>query len=76
MTFNINDITMAEWCYDAALAVHADMKSYMGGLLTMDKGETKKMKQKINAKDSTEAELASAKYFLSHFLLTNDFLKQ
>ena len=43
-------MTMAD--YDADFAVHVDMKSHTGGVLTMGKGEiqTISMKQMINKK--------------------------
>ena len=47
------------WSVDAAFAVHKDMRSHTGAALTMGKGALLSMslKQKINTKSSTEAEL-------------------
>ena len=44
---------------DATFAVHEDMRSHTGAALTMGKGALLSMslKQKINTKSSTEAEL-------------------
>ena len=47
------------WSVDASFAVHQDMRSHTGAALTMGKGSLISMsvKQKINTKSSTEAEL-------------------
>jgi hypothetical protein len=47
------------WSVDASFAVHKDMRSHTGALLTMGQGALISMssKQKINTKSSTEAEL-------------------
>ena len=57
LTLKINYITMAELYTDAAFVVHTDMKSHMGGVLDIGKGETQMipMNLKINTKSSTEA---------------------
>jgi hypothetical protein len=53
---------------DASYAVHPDMKSHTGGLMSMGTGGLicKSSKQKLNTKSSTEAELVGASdYFLT-----------
>ena len=47
------------WSVDASFAVHKDMRSHTGAVLTMGQGALMSMsiKQKINTKSSTEAEL-------------------
>ena len=47
------------WSVDASFAVHQDMRSHTGAALTMGKGSLISMsvKQKINTKSSTKAEL-------------------
>ena len=47
------------WAVDASFAVHGDFRSHTGALLTLGKGAAmaSSMKQKINSKSSTEAEL-------------------
>jgi hypothetical protein len=47
------------WAVDASFAVHGDFRSHTGALLTFGKGAAMafSMKQKINSKSSTEAEL-------------------
>ena len=48
-----------KWSVDASFAVHKDMRSHTGAVLTMGQGALLSMslKQKINTKSSTEAEL-------------------
>ena len=47
---------------DAAFTVHENMKSHTGYTMTLGKGEvlSKPIKQKLNTKHSTEAELVAA----------------
>ena len=47
------------WYVDASFAVHTNMRSHTGAMLTMGQGAIMSMstKQKINTKSSTEAEL-------------------
>ena len=58
---------VADWYSNADFAVHADIKSHTGGVLTMGKGETQTIptKQNINTKFSTEEELVAANYVWS-----------
>jgi hypothetical protein len=55
-------IVMCKWHLDAAFAVHKDMKSHTGAVLTLGKGAVKTIsaKQKLNTRSSTEAELVAA----------------
>ena len=54
LTLKINDTTMADLYDDADFAVHADMKSRRGGVLTTGKGAiNKSINQKINQNIST-----------------------
>jgi len=51
-----------KWHADSAFAVHDDMRSQTGGVLTLGKGAAQSLssKQKINARSSTEAKLVAA----------------
>ena len=53
---NKNTLT---WYIDVSLAVHANMKSHTGLILTMGKGEIicSSTKQKVNSQSSTESDL-------------------
>ena len=64
---NLNDAT---WWADAAFAVHPDMKSHTGGLLSYGKGaiHTVSRKQKLNTKSSTQAKIVGADDGLNNLL--------
>ncbi len=54
-----DDLTSLETWADALYAVHVDMKSHTGGAVSLGTGValSKSLKQKLNTKSSTEAEL-------------------
>ena len=56
---------MCTWV-DASYAVHPDMKSHTGGVISFGRGAlfSKSTKQKLNTKSSTEAELVGASDYL------------
>ncbi|KAI2493969.1 Reverse transcriptase (RNA-dependent DNA polymerase) [Fragilaria crotonensis] len=62
---------------DASYAVHPDMKSHTGGLLSFGTGGLvcKSGKQKLNTKSSTEAELVGASDYLPNLMWVHNFLK-
>ena len=68
---------MVSWWADAAFAVHPDMKSHTGGIMSLGKGAVQSIstKQKLNTKSSTEAELVGADDVLSHILWTKHFME-
>jgi hypothetical protein len=51
-----------KWSVDASFAIHKDMRSHTGAVLSLGQGALMSMslKQKINTKSSTEAELVGA----------------
>ena len=59
LTLESDGIEKVKWWVDAAFAVHHDMKSHTGGMMSMRRGAlySTSSKQKINAKSSNEAEL-------------------
>jgi hypothetical protein len=61
---------------DAAFAVHQDMKSHTGSILTLGRGaaNTFSSKQKLNTKSSTESELVGADDVVPLALWTRNFL--
>ena len=63
---------------DASYAVHNDMKSHTGGLMTMGLGiiQGKATKQKLNTKSSTEAELVGASDYIPWTVWTKWFLEE
>lgn len=68
---------VVKWWVDAAFAVHADMRSQTGGMMTMGRGAfySGSTKQKLNTKSSTEAELVGVNDFMAQVLWTRYFLE-
>ena len=67
---------MRSWV-DAAFAVHPDMKSHTGGVMSFGTGGIicKSTKQKLNTKCSTEAEFVGASDYLPNTLWVKMFLE-
>jgi len=63
---------------DASFAVHGDMKSHTGGVISLGKGPiyVKSSKQKLMSKSSTEAELIGVSDMLPQVIWTRAFLAQ
>jgi hypothetical protein len=61
---------------DASYAVHGDMKSHTGGVISFGRGAvlSKSSKQKLNTRSSTEAELVGASDYLPSTIWTKYFL--
>ena len=77
-TLEADNTNIINWYADAAFAVHPDLKSHTGGVMTMGKGaiQTMSMKQKLNTKSSTEAELVGADDVVNQILWTKYFLEE
>jgi hypothetical protein len=67
---------MQTWI-DAAYAVHQDMKSHTGGAISFGRGAIlcKSIKQKLNTKSSTEAELVGVSDYLPNTIWVRFFLE-
>ena len=63
---------------DASYAVHPDMKSHTGGVMSFGTGGfiCKSSKQKLNTNSSTEAEVAGASDYIPNTLWTQMFLAE
>lgn len=59
LTLEADSLNLIKWFIDMSFAVHADMRSHTGGMMTMGKGciYGNSSKQRLNTKSSTEAEL-------------------
>ena len=65
------------WYIDAAFAVHNDMKSHTGAVMTMGLGaaNAQSSKQKLNTKSSTESEFVAVDDVISQVIWTKYFLE-
>jgi hypothetical protein len=77
-TLEADDLEKMRTWVDASYAVHPDMKSHTGGLMSFGTGGLlcKSTKQKLNTKSSTEAELVGASDYLPNTLWVKMFLKK
>ena len=77
LTLEADNTHIIKWWVDASFAVHPDMKSHTGGLMTMGKGAVygTSTRQKINTKSSTEGELVPVNDVLPQILWTCHFLE-
>jgi len=69
-------LTCATDAKERQYAVHPDMRSHMGIIMTLGKGTTysASTKQKLNTKSSTEAELVAIDDAMAQILWTRHFL--
>jgi len=77
MTLSASDLGKIYWYVDASFAVHHDMRSHTGVVMTMGKGAVISMsvRQKINTKSSTEAELVGVDDAMSQIVWTRNFME-
>ena len=72
-----NNLHMMKTWMDAAYAVHHDMKSHTGGVMSFGTGvlNAKSAKQKVNTKSSTEAELVGSSDYIPWTIWVKRFMK-
>ena len=77
LTLEADEVSIIKWWVDASFAVHPDMKSHTGGIMTLGKGAIygTSTRQKINTKSSTEAELVGVNDVMPQVLWTRYFLE-
>jgi len=77
LTIEATDPGKIRWYADASFAVHHDMRSHTGVVMTMGKGAVLSMstRQKINTTSSTEAELVGVADAMPSILWTRQFLE-
>jgi hypothetical protein len=76
-TLGADDMGKIRTWVDASYAVHPDMKSHTGGIISLGTGGImcKSTKQKLNTKSSTEAELVGASDYLPNTIWVKLFLE-
>jgi hypothetical protein len=77
LTLEADDTHVIKWWVDAAFAVHKDMRSQTGVTMTMGKGSVyaSSLRQKLNTRSSTEAELVGVDDAMGMILWTRLFLQ-
>ncbi len=75
-----NSINIIYTWVDTSYVVHLDMRSHTGGCVGVGEGKgvvhTQSVKQKLNTKSSTEAELVAASNYLPQSIWTHMFLEK
>ena len=76
LTLSSNNTNIVKWCVGGSYAVHKDIKSHTGGIMTLGKGCVygTSIRQKLNIKSSTELELVATVDVLPQIVWTSYFL--
>jgi hypothetical protein len=76
LTLEADDTKIVKWWVDAAFAVHSDMRSQTGATMSLGRGSvySSSLRQKLNTRSSTEAELVGVDDVMSMVLWTQLFL--
>ena len=77
LIMSMDNTNTIKWYIDVAYAVHPDMRSHTGAIMTLGKGAVCSIssKQKVNARSSTEAELIGVDDVISTVLWTKLFME-
>jgi hypothetical protein len=77
LTLEADNLQVVKWWVDASFAVHPDMKSHTGGAMSLGKGAVygASIRQKLNTRSSTEAELVGVNDLMPQVLWTKYFLE-
>jgi hypothetical protein len=77
LTLEADDMHVIKWWIDGSFAVHPDMKSHTGATMSMGKGSaySTSIRQRMNTKSSTEAELVGVDDVMPQVLWTKYFLE-
>ena len=78
LTLSVDSLTRVMWWVDASFAVHPDMRSHTGAVMSMGDSAIISMskKQKLNTRSSTEAELVGVDDAMNLILWMKLFLKE
>ena len=76
LTLEATQTNIIKWWVDASFAVHPDMRSHTGGVMTLGRGAvySTSTRQKINTRSSTESELVAVNDVMPQILWTRRFL--
>ncbi|MEN9849167.1 MAG: hypothetical protein RL368_1907, partial [Pseudomonadota bacterium] len=77
LTLRSDKSKVLQWHVDAAFAVHPDLRSHTGGVLTLGQGAVTSVsrKQKLNTRSSTEAEIVAVDDMVGPMIWTRRFLE-
>ena len=77
LTLEADNSGCIRWWVDASCAVHPDMKSYSGGIMSMGQGAAilGSKKQKLNTKSSTDLELVGVHDYMPMIICVKYFLE-
>jgi hypothetical protein len=77
LTLEAENLQMIKWWVDASFAVHHDMRSHTGGVMSLGKGAiySTSTRHKLNTKSSTEAELVGVDDVMPMILWTRQFME-
>jgi Reverse transcriptase (RNA-dependent DNA polymerase) len=77
LVLEAENMNVMKWWVDASFAVHPDMKSHTGGVMSLGRGAVHgtSTRQKINTTSSTEAETVGIHEVLPQILWTRYFLE-
>ena len=72
-----DSLNIIKWSLDASFAVHPDMRSHTGAIMSLGSGAIQSIstKQKINTRSSTEAELVSFDDIINKVMWTKLFME-
>jgi hypothetical protein len=76
LTLECNNTHVIKWWANASFAYHDDMRSHIGGIMTLEKvgAYTVSTQQKLNTCSSTEAELVAVNNIMPQVIRTRNFL--
>lgn len=77
LTLEATNMNVIKWWVDASFAVHPDMRSHTGAVMTLGRGAVFGMstRQKLNTRSSTEGELVGVNDAMPQILWTRYFLQ-
>ena len=77
LTLEADNLQVIKWWVDASFAVHPDMRSHTGAVMSLGKGAvySTSTRKKINTKSSTEAELVGVNDIMPQLLWTKYFME-